>query len=464
MDVHYDFELLQDQGNLAKKRELEMMDIYRMSCVVPVRAAFDFVESMIQIQDISINEGDTHYNTPTMKRYIKDHIVPFMYATLKYFFNFGFIPYHLVKKKIYCGDDPIQQKIHGNPYISMLVPIPVPVGKFSVTPTINDHGEKDIHVNAKYNPDDVKVILSRKNKFRGPNIHDHKFDTKCGALVDEWRILDQKERIELSVILKQATPEVWIRQDISSTMKSNVDAAQTFEAINAGIHVDQAGYAVKAPVEVVRDKDIARLPAQYTTAPFQPQPSLAVDIERARQNFRASTAAAFTIDPKKLNASSDNNLISHQTDSMVDESRASVCAMLESTIDDLNYAAQDLWAIIFKEVEVPLTIPFRTQAGHDTLFKFHEKGILDDDVMRRKVISMIGIHPNEATKGPLHRPHVSDHSDAHEEHANTKVVEKGPDTGKTKTKADHEEDEDKPDKDKEEDKPNPKKARKGDHK
>ena len=149
------------------------------------------------------------------------------------------------------------------------------------------------------------------------------------------------------------------------------------------------------------------IPKFYEASKFQPSFSTdLMDMTQHRHQFYSSVDMAFGIPVQS--AKVDASYMNSRSRSAVDEDRAKTNALIEHAKLDITLGLDEVFRKMYTDEkgELEITLPHRTLIDFDNIFFLHREGVINDDHARDQYISIVGIHPKHATKGPLIRRDV----------------------------------------------------------
>jgi hypothetical protein len=346
-------------------------------------------------------------DTESFKRLNKQYLIPIANDLEKYYSMFACLPFRVVQEQIYVGDDQTRKAKfgkHASDHAWVPVPRPMEMGTFEIEPYLDDNGVKRIRV-LDTKGEEVKTVAFSKLR-RGPNVFDPGFDSECGALLPEYKIMERKRAIAMDIMEREAYPVVWMRQEIASSNAPNDEENKRMEEFS-NLVKDQHGYPEEKPIHITENEGTVILPPRYNTTPYQPRPNLLVNEEALMRYFAQLVAATYQVPLKEL-IQEGNAMISHRSESAVDEDRAKICAANTVVADDIMEGIQYMYEQLFQVHNIPISFQMRPLVDIERLLMLHKAGMIDDDVLRSDSLAIVGIHPSRGTKGPLIRREPTD--------------------------------------------------------
>lgn len=375
--------------NMSQKRMHVMLNIDRMSRTGLVNAAREYRKSVLQIHKMNIVEYAGFENTPSMERWLREGMIPMASAVEANFSKYGLCPYKIMPKPFYAGDDQVYISKSGQyaqQYRHLHVAVPMELGSYTLEPYMDEHGVKHICVLDK-NGDEIDTVVFSQYRT-GPVLFGPGFDSEGGAIVDEFLRMERRLKLADKLLEREADPVVWLRKEVAKATQQNDVENQRYDELVERSR-DEHGYPQEKEFQLSTKDGVVMLPPNINTATYQPKSNATVDEAQITLLFGHLVGNTYRVPTRKF-AHEGKSFMSHRSESAVDEDRGDMCASLNELSSDLQHAMEKITVRLFK-IPIPWVFSLRVQADRMMMEWIHEKGMIDDNVLREEVFNLVGL-------------------------------------------------------------------------
>jgi hypothetical protein len=367
---------------IPRSREQTMFEIRKMKAGGLVMAASEFRNSRIQWDMLSLNEDETKMNTPLM-RYTKEmHYVPFAKDIEHFFSMYAFCPFYIGKAKLPNGE---------------WTPVPCAYDEDAITieESHDKRGRYKYTVKVKETNKPVQHLL-KSTLHRGP-LPSGGFHSECGGVLEEHRYFEMLRSLNLSVMLREANPPVFIKRVTPANSQPNEVQDHSFEEIQAYAQsINQFGIPdptkVAENVKLVSRDGVVVLPRMFDTTSQQPRAVSLVNEERQYQKLVQQISAIWKIPHYALDhAEMNSGMFNNRNIRTADEDRHMIVTGCESVTRCVSKALTLVYEIIYGEKNIPTGIPLRISLDIDTLQRGLELGALSETEVVDYIRHLVGI-------------------------------------------------------------------------
>lgn len=287
------------------------------------------------------------------------------------------------------------------------MPVALVPKSYNVETFVNINGQKEYKFYLKNRKEQPKFFWIN-SKFRsGINEYDtNVVDSDCAPILRAWIKLNEYKRDAEEIRTELKKPIRWLQKVFDKVYGPNMHEEARAEKI-LSYRRDPNGYKLPGvtEVEINREQNLAIVPGGHILSAVQPSPSLELlNLKEAKVEFKSlvDETLGMAIQSSKTAASAFHT----RTNSAVEETKADRSAMLHELVSDLSYIGSLAFKMCMEDTSpesISISIPMRSVADENSIYKLHGYGVINDNVAREELLKINGMQTHRGTKGPLKR-------------------------------------------------------------
>lgn len=380
----------------------DMLDIHQMRFTGASFTAFEARWALIHIDELILDAEEGKTPSVLMNR-VTDHFWKrFAYDVNCHFEMFGFVLWKTRREKIYAKDDPIRKRKYGtgfSDYVWVDVPFVVPFLAVDLE-TKMDENFREIVVPLDENGRPRKDIFVAYSRRGGIRIKTQRFETECGALLEDWRRFEKLKSLHDDVARQGALVVPYVEHLPINEQNRMREAERGVEALLHGPkNLDPTGFETAAEAVLRKVDGNTQLNKQpFVMVPFdrrlctvQPQPRLEFDYEKLRLSWVGHLAATLQIPLRHMQTEEKTGLGSGGNEATVQDDMARAVRGAGERRNEIVDVLSDAFEKIFSVRPSHVHLPTASHMNPALLFSMQERGFMSDDSIKDELSVVLGM-------------------------------------------------------------------------
>lgn len=381
----------------------DLADMYKLRTTGVSYAAFEARDALIHVDELILDAEEGATPTVLMHRITNYYWKSFAHDMMKWLSVVPFMFCVIRKEKIYVKDDPVRINKYGtrnSVWLPVDVPCAVPFGsvefafkvdeKFrTIVVPLDDQGIPR---------SDIIVLYARKG---GVNLSIMKFETECGALLDDWRRYNELTKLHDSVAKQNAQIMPYVEHmPINEQSRLQEEAGKVEDLLHSGdVVLDKYGYEVKQE-KVLRKverppetkiQSFVEVPSDRKLSSVQPASKLVFDMDKIHQKWISQLASTLQVPMRHLQSEEQKGLGSGGNDATVQDDMARAVRSAGDKRDELVDLLAEMYEKIYQERPKHTHLPTATHLTPQLLFELKERELMGDAEVKEEMSVILGL-------------------------------------------------------------------------
>lgn len=370
------------------------------------RAACEARLSLLHVDQLILHDVPIMEDTKTMKRITDRFWKVYVIMTNMSFDMFGIVVWRTRREEVYAADDDRKKSKH--PRVEVVIPYVLPFRSYDLNVSVDEDHRLEFEVldkrTAKPIPD-VHISKCRRGGMRvdGGRIT---FDTDCGAVLAAWRRYRALQSLHDDVARANAQIVPFLEHIPLSEQVRLADSARRVETMQHpldqfGIHQKEETVLKKIEAKPQQsEQTFVHVPPELRMSGVQPRPQISVDMNREMKELKDLYAATLQL-PTRYVAQEPSNSLRGDSQAAVDEDVLRAVHAIGERRDEIVDVLREAYFACYGEADANVHLPTKKPLKVENLYTFHERGLMEDRVIKEEISAMTGIALNRFTKGPL---------------------------------------------------------------
>lgn len=389
-----------------------MDDIYEMRMTGHSFAVFEMRDSMLHIDDMVIEAIHEDYGETTVQRVNRTFWAGCAKDFLRWFSMFGFVFAGMRYEAVSAHGDVIRPKNEGSgkAYSAkhrVATPFVFPYKSVRMLLSVDKKGREcivPVDEQGKLRSD-VYVFRARSG---GVRILTGRFETECGALLDEWRMYKRKRELHDRVVQERAKPTPFIEHMSKNDQTRLEESANSVHVATAyGDVITEDGVppqdAFGRPIEqdivlkkhVPQDENKAKafvdIPPNRRVSAVQVRPEADTNIENEHKRWMGLLTATLQVPQRYLQIESSRGLGASGNEATVEDDMQRAVRNATHLCDEITDCVLDFYTMINDVRPSKVSIPTATHLTPTVLYSMYDRGMLEPDVLAEEMARVVGV-------------------------------------------------------------------------
>lgn len=390
-----------DSSRLSPGMRRDLADMHAMRTTGVSYAAFEARWSLIHVDELILDAEEGQQPSVLMGRVTNFFWKTFLHEVDVCFSITGYALYVIRKERVNAKDDPVRKRKYGTGYSDWVyvdVPFVVPFGAVDVSYRMDESFRTVVvPLDDQGRPrKDVRVLYSRRG---GVNIKAQRFETECGALLEDWRRYNELMRMRDEVARQNARLMPYVEHVPESEQSRLGQEARRVEELLHAPEVDAHGYEIaKESVlrkvekpEEAKVQSFVEVPADRRLSSTQPAPRLTFDADKAHEKWVAQLAATLQVPLRHLRADEHKGLGSGGSEAAVQDDMGRAVRAAGERRNELVDALAEVFERIYGERPKNTHLPTASHLTPQLLFELQERGVMGEAEVKDEMSLVLGL-------------------------------------------------------------------------
>ena len=384
----------------------DMHDIYEMRFTGLSYAAFEARAALIQMDDLILDAEDGETPSVLQNRVTDHYWKRFAWDVSRSFEMYGFVLWGVRKERVYAGDDGVRKAKYGDfaeDYVNVAVPYMIPF--FAVPLGIKINAEKDFREEVIPLDDygrsrkDVTVSYSRRGRA-SPGMF--KFETDCGALLEDWRRMRELTRVHDEVVRSNAEVAPYVEHMTETEQARLHEEARILDAMLNNPTPAAAlglGFKMDKVLTKVDDKGnpeskvcpFVQVPENRKISSVQPIAKISFNKETEDKRWLGQLAATLRVPLRHLQSEDNRGLGASGNEATVQDDVTRAVRAAQERRDEIVDVLADAHMRVYGARPRRVHLPTVSHMKPLMLLDLHDRGLMSDRSVKDELSAALGI-------------------------------------------------------------------------